>query len=162
MASTQPAPVSFCQLVARVEHRVSRQIETALGGAAGVSLEQWRVLDLLSDGRGHSMTEIAGHVMVPAPTLTKIVDRLVEGALVHRRVDDADRRRVLVLPSEHGMELHDLLAPMVARVEEDIVAELGADDIAHLLQLLGRLAAPRTAADSRTKTGSTQLADVTR
>ena len=68
----------------------------------GLNLEQWRTLDLLADGDGHSMTEIAGHVMVPAPTLTKIVDRLVESALVYRRPDERDRRRILVFLSDRG------------------------------------------------------------
>lgn len=136
-----PVPGSLSQLLARVEHRVSSRVEAVLSAAA-LSLDQWRVLTLLADGRGHSMTEIASHVIVPAPTLTKIVDRLVEAALVHRAVDEADRRRVLVLASEHGAGLHERLAPEVGRVESDVVAELGADDVAQLLRLLGRLAAP--------------------
>ncbi len=140
-----PVRVPFGHLLARVERRVAGRIETVLS-PEGLSLGQWRVLALLSDGRGHSMSEIAGHAMVPAPTLTKIVDRLVEAALVHRAVDDADRRRVLVLASEHGAELHARLAPEVARVEDDAAAELGAGDAAQLLRLLGRLAAPPAAA----------------
>ena len=78
--------------------------------------------------------------MVPAPTLTKIVDRLVESALVHRRVDDSDRRRVLVLTSEHGAGLHRQLAPVVARAEDDIAAELDAAEADQLKRLLSRLA----------------------
>jgi DNA-binding MarR family transcriptional regulator len=136
-----PLRPSLGQLLARVENRVSSGIETVLSTAA-LSLDQWRILALLSDGRGYSMTEIAGRVMVPAPTLTKIVDRLVEAALVHRSVDAADRRRVLVLASRHGVELHARLAPEVARVESDVVAELDADDAAQLLRLLARLAGP--------------------
>jgi DNA-binding MarR family transcriptional regulator len=135
---------SLGQLVAQVEHRVSGRIEAVLS-PAGLTLDQWRVLSLLSDCRGHSMTEIAGHAMVPAPTLTKIVDRLVEAALVHRRVDETDRRRVLVLASAHGAELHRSLALKVARVEGDLAAELAADEAALLLRLLARLAAPPVA-----------------
>ena len=140
-----PIPVSFARLLAMVEHRVSRQIETVVN-REGLSLDQWRVLILLSDRRDHSMSEIASYVMVPAPTLTKIVNRLVEAAFVHRRVDDADRRRVLVLASEHGAELHGRLAPQVGRVESDIAAELDADEATQLMRLLGRLATPAVTA----------------
>ncbi|NMI00134.1 MarR family transcriptional regulator [Pseudonocardia sp. K10HN5] len=129
------------RLLDHVEHHVARRTEAALGSASGgPTLEQWRVLELLADGAGHPMTEIAGYAMVPAPTLTKIVDRLVDAALVYRRVDDADRRRVLVFLSEHGRDLRRRLTSEVAQVEQEIAAELGADDAAHLLDLLSRLA----------------------
>lgn len=105
----------------------------------GLNLEQWRTLDLLADGGGHSMTEIAEHVMVPAPTLTKIVDRLVDSTLVYRRADDRDRRRVMVLLSDRGRDLHHRLAPDVRRAEHELAATLGAD-AHHLLTLLHRLA----------------------
>jgi DNA-binding MarR family transcriptional regulator len=146
--TTSPAPAAepaasaraLTQLLSQVEHRVSRRVEEALG-PQGPTLDQWRVLELLADGAGHPMTEIAGHAMVPAPTLTKIVDRLVDGALVYRRADESDRRRVLVFLSEHGRATHDRLAPAVARVDEEIAGELGGQDAPRLVDLLERLRA---------------------
>jgi MarR family transcriptional regulator, organic hydroperoxide resistance regulator len=136
-ADVTPMP-SLGQLVGRIEHRLRRRIEQSIG-MDGLNLEQWRTLDLLVDGDGHSMTEIAGHVMVPAPTLTKIVDRLVESALVFRRPDERDRRRVLVFLSDRGRELHRRLAPDVQQAEHELAATLG-PDAHHLLVLLHRLA----------------------
>jgi MarR family transcriptional regulator, organic hydroperoxide resistance regulator len=127
------------ELLSRVEHLVSRRLEGALG-PDGPSLDQWRVLALIADGDGHPMSEIAAHAMVPAPTLTKIVDRLVDRALVYRRADEADRRRVLVFLSDHGRVEHDRLAPAVADVGESLAAELG-PDAALLTGLLERLRA---------------------
>ena len=121
-----------------MEHRLRRRVEQILAGD-GLALEQWRTLDLLSDGDGHSMTQIAGHVMVPAPTLTKIVDRLVESGLVYRRPDERDRRRVLVFLSEHGRETQLRLAPDVEHAEHEIAATLGSD-APRLMSLLHRLA----------------------
>lgn len=139
------ARVSLGHLLGRVGHRVTRRVEQALG-PGGPSLEQWRVLDLLADGDGHPMTEIAAHVMVPPPTLTKIVDRLVDSALVYRRPDETDRRRILVFLADHGRELHGSLAPEVARAENEIAEELGAGQLTNLVRLLELLApgpAPR-------------------
>jgi len=136
---TDIAPLlSLGHLVGRIEHRLRREIERTLG-LDGPNLDQWRALDLLADGDGHSMTEIAGHVMVPAPTLTKIVDRLVESALVYRRPDERDRRRILVFLSDHGRELHRRLAPEVQRIERELAAQVG-PDAPQLLRLLHQLA----------------------
>ena len=67
----------LAEALSRAEHRVSRRISVALQ-AEGMSLEQWRVLSLLSDGAGHTMSDIARHVLLPAATLTRVIDRLVE------------------------------------------------------------------------------------
>jgi DNA-binding MarR family transcriptional regulator len=126
------------QLLARTEHTVMRRIERTLD-QGGVTLDQWRVLSLLSDGAGHPMTEVAGYAMVPPPTLTKIVDRLVERNLVYRRVDDTDRRRVLVFLAARGRELHRKLLAKVELEEAAIVALLGPRDADRIAELLTRL-----------------------
>ncbi|WP_214365844.1 MarR family winged helix-turn-helix transcriptional regulator [Pseudonocardia sp. H11422] len=118
---------------------MSRQLEGVLSHD-GLSLDQWRVVDLLADGQGRPMTEIAGQIVVPGPTLTKIVDRLVDAALVYRLVDDSDRRRVLVFLSDHGRRLHDRLAAEVTHVEAEILSVLGAES-ERVLALLAQLAA---------------------
>ena len=132
--------MSIPELLSQAEHLVTRRVEAALG-PDGPTLDQWRVLTHLADGAGHPMSEIAARAMVPAPTLTKIVDRLVDRALVYRRVDDADRRRVLVFLSEHGRAEHARLAPAVTAVGESLTAELGADAglLAALLERVRRL-----------------------
>ncbi|WP_300009151.1 MarR family transcriptional regulator [Pseudonocardia sp.] len=132
-------PVPLGDLVGRVAHRMAREVERELA-AAGLTIDQWRVLGLLADGAGHPMSEIAEHAMVPAPTLTKIVDRLTDSAMVYRRADVADRRRVLVLLSEHGRTVHDELAPGVAAAEDRMSGDLDAAERTTLRRLLERLA----------------------
>jgi DNA-binding MarR family transcriptional regulator len=137
-AGDRSAATTIGLLVGRVDHRIARAVEQALG-PSGPNLEQWRVLDLLADGEGHPMNEIATHAMVPPPTLTKIVDRLIESALVYRRPDETDRRRILVFLSERGHEKHTNLAPQVALAEQQFVAGLDETDVAHLTRLLANL-----------------------
>lgn len=129
---------SLAALLAQAERRVARRLEGALS-VADLSAEHWRVLTLLSDGAGHSMTEVASYAMVPAPTLTKIVDRMIERGLLYRRVDTADRRRVLVFVSARGSELYQGVGADVAEAERELIAELGQQDAAHLAELLNAL-----------------------
>jgi DNA-binding MarR family transcriptional regulator len=129
---------SLAGLLAQAERRVARRIESALR-TADINAEQWRVLTLLADGTGHPMSEIAGFAMVPAPTLTKIIDRLIDRTLVYRRVDVEDRRRVLVFLSSRGADLFDLVGTDVAVAERELADVLGDRDAAHLTELLSRL-----------------------
>jgi DNA-binding MarR family transcriptional regulator len=134
----QAGPVPLGRLLAQAGRLVSRLTEAVLAGAT-LTVDQWRVLDLLADRAGRSMSEIAGAVVVPGPTLTKIVDRLVDAALVYRLVDDRDRRRVLVFISDDGRALHQRLEPSVAEVEAQALGVLGTHGPL-MLELLTRLA----------------------
>ena len=130
----------LAEALSRADHRVSRRISAALR-SEGMSLEQWRVLSLLSDGAGHTMSDIARDVMLPAATLTRVIDRLVEVNLVYRRGDLGDRRRVLVFASPRGRSLHRKLGT-VDREEAALMAGIRDDDAATLGDLLKRLAEP--------------------
>lgn len=125
---------------------VERQLTAAVAADLeheGVTVEQWRVLDGLSHREGRPMTEVANHAMLPAPTLTKIVDRLVAGNLVHRRSDPYDRRRVLVLLTPRGRALRSRLDHIVQRHQAGVEEVLGTSGLGQLTELLARLQGTR-------------------
>ena len=125
----------LAQALSSAERCVLRQVARALADE-GVSVEEWRTMQLLADGRGHRMSEISEFAFVPAPSLTRLIDRMVTDGLVHRRVDETDRRRVLVHLTPRGRALQRRLA---ARVEREQPAMLAGDDPADAQQLLGLL-----------------------
>ncbi|HWM04280.1 MAG TPA: MarR family transcriptional regulator [Actinophytocola sp.] len=137
----QGTTAPLVRLLGQVERRVSRQLEATLAEER-LTVDQWRVLDLLSEGPGRTMSYIAAATGVPGPTLTKIVDRLIDAAAVYRLVDPRDRRRVLAFISDDGRLLHDRLAPRVTRTEADALSALG-EDAPTMIRLLVRLAADR-------------------
>lgn len=91
------------RLLTRAERLAARRLQEVLA-QEGCSPEAWRVLALLSDGAGHHMSAIAEAAFLPPPTLTKLVDHLVDQNLVHRRVDPLDRRRVLAHLTPRGRD----------------------------------------------------------
>jgi len=113
-----PENVDLVELLWLAKRTVAERLGAALA-EEGASLDDWRLLALLRYG-GRSMAELAEAAGVPPPTLTKRVDRMVAANLVHRRTDDSDRRRVLVLLAPRGQALHDRLLPLVERERERV------------------------------------------
>lgn len=109
--------------------------------AHDLSYDQWRVLQRLATGGPRTMRELREEARVTGPTLTRVVDRLAETALVYRNVDPADRRRVVVHLSDRGRRLHDTLRPDLVRLEQDTLAPLSAEEADLLGRLLERLSA---------------------
>jgi DNA-binding MarR family transcriptional regulator len=101
-------------LLSRAERCLTAQLEDSLGG---VSIERWRTLVLLSDGTGHAMTELARFALLPAPSLTRLIDGMVSESLVYRTADPGDGRRVLVPIAPRGVALHRSLEAQLERLE---------------------------------------------
>lgn len=132
---------SSLALIAQVERQLSAALATDLL-AEGVTVEQWRVVDVLSTTEGRPMSEVGRSAGLAAPTLTKIVDRLVAANLVHRRHDPQDRRRVLVLLTRHGEELRRRLRRIALRHEDALRRSLGESGFEQLNALLSQLREP--------------------
>lgn len=128
--------------------RVDRAVATAIvpsTEAEGVSRDGWRVLLFLARGGGRSMGEIAAHTALPAPTATRVVDRLVSARLAYRRNDPVDRRRVLVHLAGEG---RTVVERVCLKVERRVGAALGSAHPprrAQLAELLESLATPPAA-----------------
>ncbi|PTH83567.1 MarR family transcriptional regulator [Streptomyces sp. A244] len=132
---TPRRPDDLVQLLTRAERLAARRLQGVLE-AEGCSLDAWRVLAALSDGEGHHMTGLAEAAFLPPPTLTKLVDQLVDQNLVHRRVDPFDRRRILAHLTPRGQEYWQRLDRAV-RADR---SPLGGGDEDLLRSLLDRLA----------------------
>jgi DNA-binding MarR family transcriptional regulator len=140
VAAAAPESPDFARLLTLVERNVTARFGDALK-AGGATVDEWRILSFLEGGTGRAMTEIAEFAMLPAPSLTKVVDRMTAANLVYRRVDSADRRRVLVIASAHGRQVLRRWDAAVERTWDELVTGIGAEEIALLRALLTRAAA---------------------
>ncbi|MBC2906912.1 MarR family winged helix-turn-helix transcriptional regulator [Streptomyces cupreus] len=115
---------------------MTRRLAAALE-AESCSVEEWRVLALLADGRGHTMSDVADYALMPAPSLTKLVDRMVSATLVYRRKDPGDGRRVLVYLSARGRTRHRAVSVLARQAQEQVLGEL--PGVRELVEGLARL-----------------------
>jgi DNA-binding MarR family transcriptional regulator len=122
-------------LLARAERLLARRLAAVLENER-LTVPGWRVLTLLADGKGHPMTEVADHSMLPPGSLTKLVDQLAEDNLVYRRIDPADRRRIRAFLTRRGHQTH---ARISAGLEADLARVCPRDLADSLAALITRL-----------------------
>jgi len=146
-------PQELLYLLTRAERLAVRRVQSVLD-EFDCSVEAWRVLDLLSDGQGHNMTALADHAFLPAPSLTKLMDQLVDQNLVYRRVDPADRRRVLAHLTPRGKQRWQLLAREVRADWGDLEHQPASEELNGLLTQLAEVLEGRlTTGPARVTTG---------
>ena len=87
----------------RTVARLGRQVEVALA-RVDLTIAQYRVLTQLTEG-AEASSSLAAKLAVSRPSITAVVEGLVERGLVDRRHSAADRRRVSVSLTPAGEQV---------------------------------------------------------
>jgi DNA-binding MarR family transcriptional regulator len=73
--------------------------------------------------------------------VSRAVTKLISTGRVDRQFADADRRRSILRLSEEGKQVHDEIAPLALKFEEDLLHGLSEDEIQTLSVIMERLLA---------------------
>jgi DNA-binding MarR family transcriptional regulator len=134
---TLPATPSLVETLVLAQRRAVRGLAARLADD-GCTLDQWRVLRALDDDEGHLMGELADSLQIAQPTLTRVVDGLVDSAWVYRRPSLEDRRRVAVHLSRQGRVRLGRLDAIVRAHEDALRASPDWADVQSLISGLSR------------------------
>jgi DNA-binding MarR family transcriptional regulator len=133
-----PPRTDLVDLLTATSRRVSRVVSVALAEDGG-TLEGYRVLRALVAAPGRTMGQLVATLHLPGPSATRVVDGLVDAALVYRLPDPEDRRRVVVHPSALGRTRLLRWEGLVAAQERALARSLGEDRVGALVQALAEL-----------------------
>jgi MarR family transcriptional regulator, organic hydroperoxide resistance regulator len=125
MAMTRNRPINehIAYLLAQATRQVHQQLD-----------EEFR-----SEKNGRPMSDLTQAALLNHPTLTKMIDRMVSDALVYRRPDPKDGRKVLIFISERGRALNDRLSRLANLHQAEIVEGYGDRETEELKRLLSEL-----------------------
>lgn len=70
--------------------------------AAELSVAQFRTLAFIDIHDGISLSDVAGHIGLTLPSMSKMVDGLVNRKLVSREMHSSDRRRICLALTDAG------------------------------------------------------------
>lgn len=90
----------FMATVPRLMHRLGSQLRSQREDAQ-LSMAQFRVLAMLHVAP-HTLSALAADHEVAPPTMSRLITTLVERGWVTREVNPADRREVIIRPTEQG------------------------------------------------------------
>lgn len=138
MARTRPLSEHLAYLLAQANRQIHKQLDEEFSDE-GVPVEQWRILSLLSEKNGRSMSDLTQAALLNHPTLTKMIDRMISNALVYRRADPKDGRRVLIFISDHGRTVNERLNRLANQHQAELVEGYGDRQTEALRRLLGDL-----------------------
>ena len=133
-----PSGASLVELLTVAQRRVARGVSAVLA-EDGATLDGYRVMRCLAAGPGRSMSELGAALSLPAPTLTRLVDGLVDAAEAYRLPDPHDGRRVRVHLSSRGRAHLSRLEALVQAHESALTEALGPERVDALVRALRAL-----------------------
>lgn len=134
--TTSPATsIELVDLLTSTQRVLTKGLAT-LFDEENVTVDQWRILRDLDGDIGRPMGELAASLEIPHPTVTRLVDGLVDSAHLYRTQSDEDRRRVSVHLSHRGQQLLQRLDALAAAHEQSLSAHCGHDAVQDLLTSL--------------------------
>lgn len=101
---------------------------------------QWGLLRLLTDKGPHSLVEIANFMYIEKPSVTRLVQKLVELGYVET-VAGKDKREKLVQLTEHGESIVQEIQVYLKPFLEDSLADVSEKDIEIATQVLAKIRA---------------------
>lgn len=112
-----------------------------LVGALGLEPRQFAILRAVQRHEGQSQQAVAEGLHIPASTMVALVDALELQRMLERRLQGSDRRTRTLHLSPQGAVAVDKGIDLAAQLEEAMCAGMDQSERAHLLRLLGRVAA---------------------
>ena len=118
------------------------RIEMRLGRGANVSIPQFRTLRFIQRNPDSSLSDIADHLGLTLPSVSKLVDGLVKQKLVNRQESTTDRRRLTLGLTSSGESLVNIaranaqasLAKTLSRLSDnEVETVIRAMDLLHPL-----------------------------
>lgn len=149
-----PPPVladDLCWLLARATQLLTAEFGAALEASEGISLRQHSVLASAMTGE-HTQTDLARMVGLDKTTMMVTVDELEGAGLAQRRPVPADRRARLVAVTPAGERAAQQANAILARVKEQVLGLLPAEQRDGFLRSLCSLACSENVASACTGT----------
>ncbi|MHC4429921.1 MAG: MarR family winged helix-turn-helix transcriptional regulator [Planctomycetota bacterium] len=107
----------------------------------GVSISQCYALDSLERQGPATMSELAGRMSLELSTMTRIVDRLVDGKLATRAADPEDRRVCCVKITRQGRALVARIRAELVEEHEQVLREIPPESREAVISAVGHLLA---------------------
>lgn len=132
---------------------VFREIRAELRkyGTKEMSVPQFRTLGFIYRNQGASLSDVGDHIGLALPTMSTLVDGLVDRGLITRREDSEDRRRMTLTLTQAGRTRHESAREAALANLEQRLRQLPASDRVTIIAAMQVLRALFAGGDTHAK-----------
>ena len=123
-------PSSFVTYrLAKLQSRLNAQGTAILKKKSGLSLVEWRVIQVIRMFDEPSLSQIADHVQMDKGQLSRKLKIMIEKGLLNSRRDAEDKRIQKLELTEKAIEISENLMPVMEQRQHHLLADVTADEL---------------------------------
>ncbi len=104
-----------------------------------LSIPQFRTLTFVNRNPETSLSELADHLGLTLPSVSKLVDGLVNQKLITRRESTEDRRRMTLSLTKSGIDILRAASQATQDYLKNVLRELSGDELSTILRAMNLL-----------------------
>lgn len=125
-------------LLGQVNRKINKRMPTKIG-LNKMNPSAFMILVNLLDGPPKTLKEISFEVQLANSTVSGIIDRLLNDGYVERKIDEKDRRRVLISLSDYAHQKRDEIEDMYRNRVEGLLKGSRNEDLDTVIAGLDKL-----------------------
>ena len=135
-------PSSFVTFrLARLQSSLNAQGTAVLKSNAGLSLVEWRLIQILRMFENASLTEIAGHVQMDKGQLSRKIKAMVAKGLLRAETDKHDQRVQHLTLTSKAEKLSAHIMPIMEARQQRLLADVSAEDLEVFYSVIDKIEA---------------------
>lgn len=123
----------------------SNLMSDAIAGAYrslfGLNVAEWRLIAVLAERSSTTQQEMCAATRMDKVTISRAAIALADRGLIDRAPNPNDKRSQLLSLSASGRQLYAQVVPKATAMEKELLADLSAEEVATLVDMLRRLEA---------------------
>lgn len=143
MKSVKPVPIPLENWIgyrfSLVSARLGEFVARMYANRHDLTVPAWRSLAVIARYQPLTAKQLGTLTSSDAFKVARAIELLVRRGLIHRDVDKTDRRRANLRLTVEGRRVYKDIEKFVVRVETELAAALGANELAMLRQSLDKL-----------------------
>ncbi len=120
-------------------NKVSALIAKAYESRFGLTIPQWRILAVLSEGQAQSQQALVARTALDKVTVSRAAAALIGRDLVHSKPSSSDKRAVELSLSTAGITIVQEVAPVALALEKALIEAIGGPAAERLDSMLRKL-----------------------
>ena len=135
-------PSSFVTYrLAKLQSRLNAQGTAILKEKSGLSLVEWRVIQVIRMFEKPSLSQIAEHVQMDKGQLSRKVKVMIEKGLLNSRRNDDDKRIQKLWLTEKAKKINMDLMPVMERRQHHLLADVTPDELDMFYSIITKIEA---------------------
>ena len=125
--------------MSRAQNKLNAQATKILKSRSGLTLVEWRIIQLLKLFEGAPMTKLAAEVQMDKGQLSRKIAAMLDKGLLTATPDETDNRKQTLRLTDKAMAINAAMMPIMQKRQDMLVSDVTDEELEVFFKVLGKI-----------------------